>query len=163
MTTAIIREKGQPVHEVCKENVKMPRLFRKTEDGIVFLQWFGESDRFDLSGMQFNFPLNIKAETFFLKPERFEVIMIGPIKNWPNTPEVLAHMFQQLGGEDVMVIYCICSEIGIDGGNSQSVPAAGMFPVNIMLADDNCGLIKPKEFFDDSVRIKAIEKFQKTR
>src|SRR3989344_3946204 len=161
MEKTITLSKGQPLHQICKENVGKPTLLRRKEnDGVeVSLQWFGESESFDLSGMQFHFPINTEIATLFFKPENFEVIMIGPIKNWPNK-EAIPHLVEQVGGEDVIIIYFISSEIGVDGGNGQTVPAAGILPLRIMLADDNCGIIKPKEFFDDAVRTNAIKQFQ---
>lgn len=150
---------GTPLHEICAQNVTKPTLLLKN-DNKVWLQWFGESDSFDLSEKQFHFPLGSSAGNFFNQPESFEVIMIDLVKNWPNK-ETLEHMINICGGGDTLIIYFISPSFGIDGGNGETVPAAGVLPLTIKLADDNCGIIYPKQFFDDSVRTVAIEKFQK--
>ncbi|PCI20319.1 hypothetical protein COB64_02230 [Candidatus Wolfebacteria bacterium] len=150
-------KKGQPLHKVCSENVEIPTLIQDNNNTEVSLQWFGGSEYFDLSGMQFSFPLNTNLEAFYFHPEKFEIIMIGPVKNWPN-PEAIPGLIEDLGGEDVIIIYFISSEIGVDDGNGQIIPAAGILPLTILLADENCGIIKPVEFFNDMVRKEAIKK-----
>lgn len=149
-----------PLHEICEKNVEKPALIRKTQNGVeIWLQWFGESSSFDLSNKQFLFPVSSDAGNFFFQPESFEVIMVGPVKNWPNK-KVVNQLAEQCGGEDVNIIYFISSKIGVDDGNDGSIPAAGILPLKVKLVDNNCGIIGPQEFFDDSVRTEAIKKFQ---
>ncbi len=158
--TETLKPIGQPLHNVCEENVTKPKLILKDINGVkVWLQWFGTSKNFDLQNKQFLFPINTSPSNFYLHPEKFELIMIGPVKNWPNK-DVVDDLIEQLGGEDVNIVYFISPEIGTDDGNGQTVPAAGILPLDIKLADDNCGIIDPEEYFDDSVRIRAIEKIQ---
>lgn len=160
VTKISAKPKGAPLHQVCKENVERPTLVRKNKnDSDVWLQWFGESNLFDLSGNQFYFPINSDAGNFFYQPESFEVIMVGSVKNWPNK-EVLKDLIEQCGGEDAIIVYFISSKFGVDDGNGQTIPDAGILPLTIKLLDNNCGVINPQEFFDDSVRIEAIKTFQ---
>lgn len=156
---------GEPLHEVCKINVDTPRLIYQQKNGIdVWLQWYGESEHFDLSGKQFLFPVNVLVEEFSLEPESFAVIMVGPAKNWPTTnPTILAAIIERCDGENVTVVYAICPlrRLGVYDGNSKEIPATAMIPLTILLADDGCGLITPKPFFDDNVRLTAIRKFER--
>jgi len=153
------KPKGVPLHETCKEIVQKPTLMLKRgEHPEVWLQWFGESDRFDVSDYQFLFPVNTSYEGFFYQPENFEIIMIGPVKNWPYDTS-LGDLVKQYGGENEIIIYCISSKFGVDDGKGQTIPAGGVLPLNIKLFDENCGIINPQEFFDDSVRLKVVAKF----
>jgi hypothetical protein len=155
-----VKPKGIPLHKVCKEEVEKPTLIRKSENGVeVWLQWFGKSNHFDLSEKQFLFPVSSNAGNFFFQPESFEIIMVGPVKNWPNK-EVVSQLAEQCGGENVNIVYFISPKFGQDDGNGGTIPVAGILSLEIQLADDNCGIIEPKEFFDDSVRLEAIRKFQ---
>lgn len=156
----LTKPKGNPLHEVCKTNVEKPTLVHLNKnDYRVWLQWHGQSELFDLFDKQFLFPVSNDTANFFEQPESFEVIMVGPIKNWPNK-NVVGNLVAQCGGEDVIIIYFISSKFSIDGGNSYSgqIPAAGILPITT-LADMNCGFITPKEFFDDTVRTEAIKRF----
>lgn len=159
---ATVKPVGQPLHDICKENVQKPTLIYEDKDGYkIWLEWYGESDNFDLTGKQFRFPIRTDPGNFFYQPENFEVIMIGPVKNWPSEDQdVVRHMIEQCGGEDALIIYFISSKFGVDDGNGGIIPAAGVLPLNVKLTDGNCRLINPKEFMDDSVRIEAINRFQ---
>ncbi len=154
---------GQPAFEVCKENVVKPTLIRESKNGVgIWLQWFGESESFDLSGKQFRFPMNTNPDNFSWQPENFEVIMVGPVKEWPSgDPAVVDYMIEQCGGPDVIIIYFISSKFGVDDGNGGLMPAAGVLLLSIQLLDDNCGIITPQVFSDDNVRVEAIKQFQK--
>ncbi|MDE2030901.1 MAG: hypothetical protein KGI58_01415 [Patescibacteria group bacterium] len=157
-----VKPVSEPVHQTCKEIVKKPTLFREKKHGNeVWLQWYGESKNFDLTGKQFHFPINADPGNFFYQPENFEIIMIGPVKKWPNKDiNIVNYMIEQCGGEETIIIYFISSKFGADDGNGGIIPTAGVLPLDIKLVDDNLGIINPKEFFDDSVRIEAIKKFQ---
>ncbi|HRH31249.1 MAG TPA: hypothetical protein PK950_01130 [Candidatus Paceibacterota bacterium] len=156
--TSTTKQKAEPLHEVCITNVDKPTLVARSKSGVdVWLQWFGKSERFDLSDKQFLFPVDVPAVTFFGRPEEFEVIMVGPVKNWPNKDAINELIVEY--GADTIVVYLISSAFGVDGGNGQAVPASCLIPLKIKLADDNCGIIDPVDFYDDNVRIKAIERF----
>lgn len=144
----------------CEENVQKPTLIRKDQNGIqVWLQWFGEAKEVDLTGKQFLFPIDTKIDQFFFQPESFEIIMIGPVKNWPEK-EYIDYLAQKIGGENQIIFYFISSKFGVDDGAGRTIPAAFVLPNTITLLDQNYGVIEPKEFFDDSIRLEAIRKIQ---
>jgi len=144
----------------CEINVEKPTLIRKDQNGIqVWLQWFGEAREENLSHKQFLFPINANIQDFFFQPESFEIIMVGPVKNWPEK-KIVNYLAEKLGGENKIIIYFISSKFGVDDGNGGTIPVAGVLPLNITLIDPNYGIINPKEFFEDSVRLEAIRKFQ---
>lgn len=161
MSDVKILPKGQPLHKTCPNLVEKPTLLveEKGNEKSLILQWFGESKEVDVSMFQFDFPINMDVGELFYQPESFETILVGQVKDWPNK-EIISNLVEQLGSEDKWIIYAISSKFGVSDGNGGTIPASLLIPMDIMLADENCGVIYPQKFFDDSVRTNAIKKFQ---
>lgn len=133
------------------------------EEETIVVQWFGESEGVELQNLQFAFPLpsDPDAIQWFGRPEWFRVVMLGPLKNWPN-PRGLEMFLEQGLSLDSIVLYVITSQIGMDDGHGGVRPAAHLTTV-AFLGDPLYGVIAPREYADWEVSKEEIAKLAKPR
>ncbi len=150
----------------CKQNVDVPTIlvepFEPGEEPQVWIQWSGIAAQADLGNQQFRFPvpLNPTATDWLNHPEKFRVILFGPIRNFPNEAYAEVYARQYLKNDmDARVLYLISSHAGVDDGNGGTIPIALLLQMNIELADDAVGIISPKNYYDALVQKEVIDEF----
>ena len=150
----------KPQHKVCETNVDVPTIIvEPLEEGRepqVLVQWFGEFSAADFlqkefgnavverfQRMQFRFPVPIPVDDmhWMLHPERFKVILLAQVKDWPNKKAI-----PELGKPDSWILWLASSHYGTDDG-----PACFAVPFNVMLGDQLCGIISPRKYCDVNV------------
>lgn len=174
MPSAIDISTFPPAHPVYETQVAVPTI-RRRQKGLglpdcppefegreeIVVQWFGESESGELKDLQFAFPIlsDPDAMQWFGHPEWFRVIMLGPLKNWPN-PRGLEMFLQQGLSLDSLVLYVITSQIGLDDGRGGVRPAAYLVNV-VLLGDPLYGVITPREYADWDVSKEEIAKLSR--
>lgn len=156
----------KPAFKVCENNVQTPTIliepFDTEGDPQVWIQWYGKSERADLKDMQFRFPIPMapNADDWFGHPERFKVILFGPISKFPNQGYARQFANEHLSGDtEGTVLYVISSHVGVDDGNGGTIPIAFLVPMNIKLADDEVGIISPGDYYEPKVQQSVIDEF----
>lgn len=124
-------------------------------DVQLCVQWFGQSDNLEslaaeygrvvtqaFNKAQFLFPILLKANnTIWMgHPERFEVISIGQIKDWPNQ-----NVIPQLGDPEEWLLYISATHYKTAGSNGIEHPAFAI-PLSVWIADGIYGVIKPQKY-----------------
>lgn len=157
-----------PAFKPCEKNVSVPTLlvepFETGRKPEVWVQWNGKSKRASLQDMQFRFPvpIDVNAPDWFGHPEKFRVILFGPIRHFPNPQYANQFAREHFGGDpNGQVLYVISAHEGVDGGNNTTVPIAFLIPMKIELLDDMVGIISPENYYDPKVQQEVIDKFYK--
>jgi hypothetical protein len=129
----------------------------KKDEGLlsVLLQWYGNPTGLDYLGgdqaaaeqafneSQFHFPVtsDIYATHWMGHPERFRVVSIGQVKDWPN-PSVQ----ELLGNPEDWIVYIASTHYKVSHPSGQDVPKCLLIPLRIFLADQVYGVITPKKY-----------------
>lgn len=156
----------KPAFKVCENNVEVPTIlvepFKPGEKFQVWVQWFGKSERSDLRGMQFRFPVPIGVDALHWcgLPDRFKVILFGPIRKFPHPHYANKFAREYFSGDpDGRVLYVINPHKAVDDGNGGKIPVAFMVPMTIELADNEVGIISPIDYYDPKVLQDTIDEF----
>lgn len=144
----------KPNFATTEPSVSLPIITRGIDiDGkpIIFLQWFGschygfeifdeEKDRAEqaFGEAQFRFPVHSDPNEvqWMGHPERFTVVSIVQIKDWPNQEAAKA-----FGDPEEWILYVASTFYRFADG-----PACYVVPLRVFLADPLYGIITPKKY-----------------
>lgn len=138
--------------EIPAENVNVPTIrvvsLGEGRDPEVIFQWFGRDflENRDLGNEQFFFPtMSPPSDTHWMNhPEKFRVIFVGPISEWPE-PAARAQFDMP---QETYVLWVASAHYGTRHSTGIG-PACFMIPLKVTLADQEAGIIiKPKKFAD---------------
>ena len=153
-----------PQHKVCSSITLVPKIVIESLNGEslgleVWLQWFGESDIVDLEGMQFRFPipLSVNNVLWMNHPDLFEVVFVGPVKEWPKKEAMAAVANTVTNGDLGAYVFWFVSSHYTQKYPSGVGPASIMVPMNTLLAD-SFGIIMPKSYTDLGVLERAVSR-----
>jgi hypothetical protein len=148
------------MHEMITPTVKVPAIsVREMGEGddkrkAVYIQWNGRSDECELPGdAQFLFESNSlpNSECWCGDPAKFNVVHLGPIRDWPD-PEMVQSFADRIanGNPDTDILLVTSSEFTKRDANGHLAPATFISTV-ILLGDPNCGIIRPRSYTDLTV------------
>jgi len=153
----------QPQHRICDFNVEIPTVHlvnkiridatntahpKQTSNAIEMnIQWFGQAEVLLPEKSQFLFLVLADPEgiEWMGHPERFRVVFLDQVKNWPKpekariTAEAIAN-----GDMEAWIAWLVSSFIGMRHSDGIG-PASYAVPV-VLLADGNCGIITPQPY-----------------
>ncbi len=154
----------RPEHKVCELNVEVPTIivepFNERGELEIFVQWFAEFSAMDFlkqkfgdavvekfHRMQFRFPVPLSLDSMYWMghPERFKVILLGQVQDWPNKAAI-----PEMGKCDSWILWVTSSHYG-EETQSGDGPACFVIPLKVVLADQLCGIITPKKYCDTTV------------
>ena len=160
-----------PMHETCRTTVEIPTILvepsqdPKKKKLEILVQWYGEAEGVDLENRQFKFPLiaSVHEPRWMSHPERFGVIMIGQVKEWPKKEAVqaIADMAFE-GDQEGWLIWVVSTHYTVNGPSGEG-PACFFLPWQVMLGDPNVGVISPRKYVDTTVLDRANEKVSRIR
>jgi hypothetical protein len=151
-----------PPEEVCEKNVDVPTIVigEGGEKNIVFVQWYGETRRYDLEKRQFLFPLTASADDimWFGHPEMFQVAYLGRLRDW-STPGAAREIAKSRGCSLDEHVCMVSSSLYTLAGSNGPRCACYLGPM-VLIGDRNVGVIEPQHFWDQAVNVrnqKAVE------
>jgi len=118
----------------------------------VFVQWFGEADGGDVTNLQFRFPVPLSPDhaMWMNHPEKFKVILVGQVKDWPKPSAQEAVAASAKGTLETWILWICSSHYTVQHSNGPG-PACCVVPLTAMLGDPNVGVITPRKYCDLSV------------
>lgn len=153
----------QPQHRICMQewNVAVPTMVL---DPPIHIRWFGQAEVLLPKDSQFLFPVLADEEAieWFGKPDRFRVVFLGQIKDWPR-PEAIQLMVEAMKGDpETWIGWLVSSFIGME--HSDGIGPASYAVKIALLADGNCGIITPRPYTnmevlaEENAKIAALSK-----
>jgi hypothetical protein len=148
----------KPQQKVCETNVDVPTIlaepFHEGGEPEVFVQWFGKSSAgVNLGEMQFRFPLSVPVDSHYWMghPELCKIVMVGPVRSWPN-PEEAQHFADMVakGNLDALIVFIVATHYSRRCDGNRVGPACFIFELTVRLADGICGVITPQPYCNPS-------------
>lgn len=135
----------QPQHRIGtrKWNVAVPTVVPYPP---MHIRWFGQAEVPLPEESQFLFPVlaDDKAIEWFGKPNRFRIVFLGQIKDWPK-PEAIQLMVEAMKGDlETWIVWLVSSIVGME--HSDGIGPASYAVKIALLGDGNCGIITPKPY-----------------
>jgi len=156
----------RPEHKVCKVNVAVPTISVQTlfdENGPeVLVQWYGESNTAELEEMQFLFlvPVSPDKPNWVGHPEKFNVVFLGKVKDWPQKEAAQGVADGVTEGDlESFIIWVTSVDPSHCSVYSPSVgaesPVTFVLHMCVVLGDRSCGVITPRSYSDITVLERA--------
>jgi len=133
----------QPQHRICTWKSDVPIV---VQCPTMSIQWFGQAEVPLPEESQFLFPVltDDKAIEWVGKPNRFRVVFLGQIKDWPK-PETIQSMVEAMKGDlETWIVWLVSSIVGME--HSDGIGPASYAVKIALLGDGNCGIITPKPY-----------------
>ncbi len=152
-----------PQHKTYEPHVGVPTIVVEPPEQEEYqprlaVQWFGEAD-VDISKFQFRFPVSLSFNNpgWMGHPEKFKVVLLGQVKDWPK-PEARDAVAKTVQGTLDTWILWVTSSHYTQQYESGEGPACFMIPFKVLLADPDCGVITPRKYCDLTVLQREKEK-----
>lgn len=134
------------------EAVYAPTIVHCYDGGDFYygLQWFGMRTTGDTIDKQFVFPINIEPQILGDNLDEFEVLMIGPVREYLNEA-LKADLIQKLGNDTATILHFVDRGIhSMQRGKLRFREMAVSLDIKI---SDEFGLLEPQPFVSALLKI----------